>query len=112
MARPGSIRSTIRSIFAAGDVSLTVFKGNEAMMVASDAIIANLTPFRGPSADAGTAYELGFMAARGKFCLAYSNDPALYVDRVKRFGHGDESPDGRLTDQDGLTVENFGHPTT
>ena len=38
-------------------------------MDAADAIIANLTPFRGPSADAGTVYELGYMAGRGKFCL-------------------------------------------
>ena len=70
----------------AGDASLTIFKANEAMMDASDAIIANLTPFRGPSADAGTVYELGYMAGRGKFCLAYSNDPAIYVERVRRFG--------------------------
>ena len=61
---------------AAGDASLAIFKGNEAMMDAADAIIANLTPFRGPSADAGTVYELGYMAGRGKLLFAYSNDPA------------------------------------
>jgi nucleoside 2-deoxyribosyltransferase len=94
----------------AGDASLTIFKGNEAMMDAADAVIANLTPFRGPSADAGTVYELGYMAGRGKFCLAYSNDPAIYAERVKRFGTVMKSPDGHLTDQDGLIVENFGHP--
>src|SRR5207244_2644061 len=38
----------------AADASLKIFKGNEAMMNAADAIIANLTPFRGPGADAGT----------------------------------------------------------
>ena len=52
------------------------------MMDEADAIIANLTPFRGPGADA--VYELGYMAARGKFCLGYSNDPAIYADRVRR----------------------------
>jgi nucleoside 2-deoxyribosyltransferase len=31
---------------------LNIFKGNEAMMNAADAIIANLTPVRGPGADA------------------------------------------------------------
>ena len=51
----------------------------------ADAIIANLTPFRGPGADAGTVYELGYMAGRGKFCLGYSNDPAPYADRVRGF---------------------------
>src|SRR5438445_4527135 len=69
---------------AASDASLTIFKGNEAMMDAADAIIANLTPFRGPSADAGTVYELGSMAGRGKLCLAYSNDSASYRERVAR----------------------------
>ena len=54
-------------------------------MNSADAIIANLTPFRGPGADAGTVYELGYMAARGKLCLGYSNDPASYAERVRRF---------------------------
>ena len=80
------------------------------MMDAADAVIANLTPFRGPSADAGTVYELGYMAGRGKFCLAYSNDPAVYVERVARFGTVTKSADGLLTDKDGLAVEDFGHP--
>src|SRR6478735_8540744 len=78
----------------ASDASLTIFKGNEAMMDAADAIIANLTPFRGPSADAGTVYELGYMAGRGKFCLAYSNDPAIYLERVRRLGTVTRSADG------------------
>ena len=91
----------------ASDASLTIFKGNEAMMDAADAVIANLTPFRGPSADAGTVYELGYMAGRGKFCLAYSNDPASYVERVARFGALTKSADGLLTDKDGLAVEDF-----
>ena len=95
---------------SAGDASLTIFKGNQAMMDAADAIIANLTPFRGASADAGTVYELGYMAGRGKLLLAYSNDPAAYADRVARFDDVTESANGHLTDSDGLTVENFGWP--
>ena len=87
--------------------SLQIFKANEAMMDRSDAIIANLTPFRGPGADPGTVYELGYMAARGKFCLGYSNDPANYADRVRRFTRV-TARDGHLTDADGLTIENFG----
>src|SRR5246127_3097326 len=92
---------------SAGDASLAIFKGNEAMMDAADAIIANLTPFRGPGADAGTVYELGYMAGRGKFCLAYSNDPAVYADRVREFTEV-ISRDGRLVDALGLAVEDFG----
>ena len=92
---------------AAKNASLLIFRGNENMVTAADAIIANLTPFRGPGADAGTVYELGYMAARGKLCLGYSNDPTLYPDRVRKFT-GVAAKDGRLVDASGLTVEDFG----
>ena len=91
----------------AQDTSLRIFRGNEAMMIAADAIIANLTPFRGPGADAGTVYELGYMAGRGKLCLGYSNDPSCYADRVREFT-AVTSRDGHLVDAGGLTVEDFG----
>jgi nucleoside 2-deoxyribosyltransferase len=87
--------------------SLRIFRGNEAMMIEADAMIANLTPFRGPSADAGTVYELGYMAGRGKLCLGYSNDPRSYADRVRELTNV-SSRDGRLIDAQGLTVEDFG----
>ena len=91
----------------AKDVSLQIFRGNEAMMIEADAIIANLTPFRGPGADPGTVYELGYMAGRGKLCLGYSNDPSSYADRV-RGSTSVTARDGRLIDAQGLTVEDFG----
>jgi nucleoside 2-deoxyribosyltransferase len=92
---------------AAKAASLQIFRGNEAMMQSADAIIANLTPFRGPGADAGTVYELGYMAARGKLCLGYSNDPSTYANRVGEFT-AVTSRDGLLTDAQGLIVEDFG----
>jgi nucleoside 2-deoxyribosyltransferase len=92
---------------AAKDASLRIFRGNETMMIAADAIIANLTPFRGPGADAGTVYELGYMAGRGKLCLGYSNEPSRYADRVREFT-AVTSRDGRLVDARGVTVEDFG----
>lgn len=91
----------------APDASRQIFCGNEAMMDRADAIIANLTPFRGAGADPGTVYELGYMAGRRKFCLAYSNDGTTYADRVTRFMNV-TSEDGRLVDAQGLTVEDFG----
>ena len=92
---------------AAAGASLHIYRGNEAMMNEADAIIANLTPFRGPGADPGTVYELGYMAARAKLCLGYSNDPSLYAERVARFAEL-KTRDGRLIDAQGMTVENFG----
>ncbi len=92
---------------ASAEASRQIFAGNEAMMDDASAIIANLTPFRGAGADPGTVYELGYMAGRGKLCLAYSNDPAVYADRVGRFIDV-VSEGGRLVDAQGLTVEDFG----
>jgi nucleoside 2-deoxyribosyltransferase len=95
---------------SARDASLQIFRGLEAMMDAADAIIANLTPFRGSGADPGTVYELGYMAGRGKLCLAYCNDPAPYAERVARLTKVMRTSDNRLIDSDGLTVEDFGLP--
>jgi len=87
--------------------SLQIYRDCIAMMEAADAVIANLTPFRGPSADAGTIYELGFMAARGKICAGYSNLPETYMERVD---HEPLLRDGRRihVDRDGNGVEDFG----
>jgi nucleoside 2-deoxyribosyltransferase len=89
----------------AGDASLQIFQGNESMMEKADVIIANLTPFRGPSADAGTVFELGYMIGRGKLCVGYSNDPTLYADRVIK---GSRQANSGLIDENGLSIENFG----
>ena len=77
------------------------------MMIEADAIIANLTPFRGPGADAGTVYELGYMAGRGKLCLGYSNDPSPYADRVRKFTDVTHKM-AAWSMRWGLTVEDFG----
>jgi nucleoside 2-deoxyribosyltransferase len=50
------------------------------------------------------------MAGRGKLCLAYSNDPALYTERVARSFAVTKAAPGHLIDGEGLTVEDFGLP--
>lgn len=47
-----------------------------------DAGIANLTPFRGPSADAGTVWEVGYLVARGVPVLGYTNHVGHYGHRA------------------------------
>ena len=84
-----------------------IFEGNRELMLSADVGLFNLTPFRGPSADAGTTLELGFMAALGKPLFGYSNTLAGYRERVAtRLGVA--SHDDRLWDGDGLAVEDFG----
>ena len=43
-----------------------IFRKDLAMMERCDIVIANLTPFRGTSADSGTLVELGWFLGRGK----------------------------------------------
>lgn len=62
---------------------LAIAKANEALMKTCEAIIANLTPWDGPSADVGTAFEVGYMRALGKPCFAYSNDVRSFEQRVE-----------------------------
>ena len=56
---------------------------NEDLMRSCDALIANLTPFRGASMDAGTAFEVGFMRALGRPVAGYTNTPHHYLERAK-----------------------------
>jgi nucleoside 2-deoxyribosyltransferase len=51
------------------------------MMEACDIIIANLTPFRGASADSGTMVELGWFAGRGRPVFGYSNTATPFAAR-------------------------------
>ncbi|MCO6186336.1 nucleoside 2-deoxyribosyltransferase [Rhizobium sp. L1K21] len=82
---------------------------DEALMDAADGIIANLTPFRGPGADPGTCYEVGYMCAKGKAAFAYTNDARTYFERVSDLNDGklSDASEGRFFDAEGLAVENF-----
>jgi nucleoside 2-deoxyribosyltransferase len=89
------------------DAARRIYSENVQLMETANAVIANLTPFRGVSADVGTAFELGFCAARGLPLFGYSEDRDGYVERV-RGAHG-LSGDA-LTDAKGSHIENMGHP--
>ena len=63
-----------------------------AMLDACDAVIANMTPFRGPSTDVGTAWEMGYATGKGMPVFAYTNRAEHLGERV---------------DEDGLLIEAF-----
>ena len=65
-----------------------ISESNETLMRSCDAAVANLTPFRGVSADAGTAFEVGFMRALGRPVLGYTNTPLDYVARSRTYRAG------------------------
>lgn len=79
---------------------------NEALMRSCDLLIANLTPFRGVSMDAGTAYEIGYMRALGRPVLGYSNVAGDYRRRAEAFRKRG-IPDGDC-DRPDCEIEDFG----
>jgi nucleoside 2-deoxyribosyltransferase len=82
---------------------------NEAHIRSCAAIIANLTPFRGPSADVGTVFEIGFARALGLKVFGYATVAAAFLDRtLSAIGGGRQDADGSWWDTDGLLVEQFG----
>ncbi|MCK0208639.1 nucleoside 2-deoxyribosyltransferase [Starkeya koreensis] len=72
------------------------------MIDAADALIANITPFRGAHMDPGTAFEIGYAEARGKPVFLWSEDTRPLAARVPPVAEG--------RDADGLLVEDWGKP--
>jgi len=84
---------------------------NEAMMRDADLVIANLTPFRGISADIGTAFEVGFMCALRKPAFGYTNTTRGYFERLSDDYYGGETVTGSsgiIRGPDGLMLEDHG----
>jgi nucleoside 2-deoxyribosyltransferase len=82
---------------------------NEAHIRGCAAIVANLTPFRGPSADVGTVYEIGFARGLGLKVFGYATVATGFLDRtLSSIGGGRQDTDGSWRDPDGLLVEQFG----
>ncbi len=92
------------------EIGLNICQENEETIKTCDFIIANLTPFRGPSADVGTAYEMGFAHALGKKVFAYTNVAALFTGRTIKSLKSEVSrgEDGRLRDSYGMFIEENG----
>jgi nucleoside 2-deoxyribosyltransferase len=81
-----------------------IHAANELHIRGCDALVANLTPFRGVGADPGTVFELGFMRGLGRPVHGYTHEPRTHRDRVAPRQH-----DGRVwRDAEGLEVEDFG----
>ncbi|MBR0655858.1 nucleoside 2-deoxyribosyltransferase [Plastoroseomonas arctica] len=81
-----------------------IFAKDVAMMEAADIVIANLTPFRGASADAGTLVELGWFLGRGRPAYGYTNSAQPFAARSAAQVAAVPDP------MAGLTVGGFGLP--
>lgn len=85
-----------------------IYRANIGLMQGADACIANLSPFRGPNADDGTAFEVGWMIAAGKPVFGHVDDPHPLARRSAVPDRSDGQ--GRAVDADGWWVEDFGWP--
>ena len=86
------------------DAWATIYRKDVAMMEACDVVIANLTPFRGASADSGTLIEVGWFLGRGRPVFGYSNSAIPFSERCRQQVAACPDP------LPGLSVEGFGLP--
>jgi nucleoside 2-deoxyribosyltransferase len=92
------------------ELGLAIGGACEAQMRKADLGIFNIEPWRGPEADSGTAYELGFMAALGKPVVLYTSDPRPFAVRIAADVYqGEVHEDGLLKrgKRDGMMIEEF-----
>jgi nucleoside 2-deoxyribosyltransferase len=92
---------------AAREIGLFISDVNEGLIKSCDLVIANITPFRGPSADVGTVYEIGFAHGLGKKVFAYTNNAVGFTGRTIEALNGNvtREADGKLRDQHGMFIE-------
>jgi nucleoside 2-deoxyribosyltransferase len=80
----------------------------------ADAVVVNLTPFRGPGCDQAAAFEAGVMSGMGKPVFAYMNvrseEEAELSSRVEAFEGASVGDDLVWRDATGYEIEDFGLP--
>ena len=82
-------------------ISQEIYEKNKNLMDTADVFIVNMSPFRGPSTDVGTAFEMGYAAAKGIPVYAFTSDMREYHVRVEEYM--------KHAGNDGQGVENFGN---
>jgi nucleoside 2-deoxyribosyltransferase len=91
-------------------IDALIYEANVAMIQEADFGIFNLTPFRGPSADVGTVFELGMFKGLEKPRFGYTNEADDLLTRIKRSSSVKfDSSRGAWVDGNAMTIENFGN---
>ncbi|WP_156103869.1 nucleoside 2-deoxyribosyltransferase [Acidithiobacillus ferrivorans] len=86
--------------------AVSVFELCMDMIRSCDALVANITPFRGDEPDAGTVFEIATAYALGKPVVAYTLDTRLTHERHAH--NGSITANGALMCRSGFLVEQFG----
>ena len=90
---------------APGEQARRIALTNEALIRSCNAVVANLTPFRGVSLDAGTAFEVGFARALPLPVVGYTTAAGDYASRVRHMRADHPDVEGLLGS--GSAVEDF-----
>ncbi|MET0547103.1 MAG: nucleoside 2-deoxyribosyltransferase [Caulobacterales bacterium] len=95
-------------------LAAAIYEHNMELLRKADAVIANLSPFRGANCDPGTAFELGAAVALGKKTAAYMCLPSgMSYDLAKRtiaLCNGAKDDKDVWRDGLGMEIEDFGLP--
>lgn len=77
-------------------------RGCIALIHEADAVVANISPFRGAHMDPGTAFEIGYAEALGKPVFLWSRERRTLAERIPAVSEN--------RDADGHLIEDFGKP--
>lgn len=80
------------------DAAKAIYLANKKMIEEADVIVANLIPFRGPSADPGTVWEVAYALGLGKKVIGYRDHAAKFMPYTYK----------HRVEPDGMSVEDFG----
>lgn len=81
-----------------------IFSLNIEMIKRCDGVIANLTPFRSPHCDVGTAGEVGFAYGLGIPVIGFTDNYCTLISRFDKVANYD----GNKVDENGFIIEDFG----
>ena len=93
---------------SATELAREIRQMNCAMIDRAAAVIADISPFRGPNMDPGTAFEIGYAIALKKPVFVYTDMPGKTLLDRTRAAFELRKVGAKHYDADGMEVENFG----
>ncbi len=90
------------------DIAKQIFDINVDHLNKCDAVIANVTPFRGACIDDGTAWEIGYAHALKKPVATYGTGPKTTGEIIESISGADNNYSNPRRDLNGFLIEEFG----
>jgi len=89
------------------EIARQIREMNCAMIRRASAVIADISPFRGPNMDPGTAFEIGYAAALDKPIFLYTTSSSTLLERTTSYAETTDVS-GKWRDALGMEIEDFG----